>query len=242
MTTELTNRAHWSLVCAFGSSLVAISLTVVALAGIYSSPPVSTPGFGPVEGSVDLGKVFQGEVAAKFRMVNGLDRPITITRIDTTCSCTEAQASPEKVTTSGVTNVAFSWNTKGRRGRSAIRIVIHYLVAGETRIRDTSVVISADVEPHYGVEPQQIVFGSGHPDVVRVAATHRQRGSDVMIASFVSSHPAVAVTRAAGSVLDVTFNPARWDPDAGVTPYVTIEVDVPSEPFLKIPVKIERPK
>lgn len=240
--TSLLNRLNWALVGAVGSSVVAIALAVAALAGIYSSPSASTAGFGPVEDSVDLGKVSQDEVDAKFTMVNGLDRQVTITRIVASCSCTEAQASTMEVGPGENTDVRFTWNTKGRRGRSAIGIVVHFLVSGETRIRNTSVVVSADVEPRYDVEPQQIVFGSGHPGVVRLGVTHRQQGADLMVTSFVSNHPAVAVSRVADSRLDVTFDPTRWDPEAGVEPYVTIKVDVPSEPMLKIPVRIDKPK
>jgi len=193
----------------------------------------------PIEHPVELGTLPQGEVKKTFAMVNDFDQSIKITKIHTSCSCTVAEKQSIDVAAGETTEIPFTWNTSGERGHTAVEIVFHYLVSGEKRIRYQYVTLSGDIEPLYDVTPSRLRFQSNKSQVLKVRVSRRHSEGKLTITSYSSNHPSITVGRVADSELEVIFESSSWFPASGFDPYVSVVVDVPSEPLFKIPVHVE---
>lgn len=237
---SVLNKNNLPLLGFIGSSVIAIVLAVIALQHALSQNASRSKAFCSVEQPVKLGTLPQGEITKTFKMLNEFDKPIKITKIHSSCSCTVAKTQVMDVAAGESTEISFTWTTTGKRGQSSVEINFHYLVSGEQVIRHQNVLLSGDIEPLYEITPSRLHFQPDKQQAVKVRVTHRKPDRKLLVTSFSSNHPSITLKLVDDSEFEVIFDPTLWVPTSGFDPYISVAVNVPSEPLFKIPIHVER--
>lgn len=148
--------------CAMGTVLLSVSLGPL-LFGAGGSPPVGLE----VEGAVDvwIDRVESGEIVHEFLLVNRSDRPIRITDVHRSCTCTVAKLPEDRVIAPGErvpVEVVFSPGGRYGRLQETVRFVTD---SPATPVVQVSLGGLVPPKPQVSYRPHRLWFPS--PDAVR---------------------------------------------------------------------------
>jgi hypothetical protein len=92
----------------------------------------------------DFGKVKQGDVVShEFVFKNGGEATLVVDRVETTCGCTAALASEQKIPPGKEGKIKTTFDTRGYSGRMTRYV---YLVAGNAENERTELSLTVDIE------------------------------------------------------------------------------------------------
>jgi hypothetical protein len=98
---------------------------------------------------LDLGKVEQGPVTARFDLVNRSSNPVGILRVLTSCGCTEAKILAKELAPSEHIDLSCIWDTRGMHGKSETSLVVIYKDEESGGTESCKLVVRADVIPEF---------------------------------------------------------------------------------------------
>ncbi|HET6574589.1 MAG TPA: DUF1573 domain-containing protein [Fimbriiglobus sp.] len=148
-----------------------------ALAPDVAPPNADTKPYGLIveEPVRDLGTVGQMETLhAEFRLVNHFPTAVTVKELLKSCSCAEAQVSPERLEPGQQATLTLGWRTGGRRGRSSEVVTILALLDGVEGAVAVQVRLRAMIEPDVLYEPAEVQFVRHQPGTITVRFTPGQ--------------------------------------------------------------------
>jgi Protein of unknown function (DUF1573) len=177
----------------------------------------------------DLGLVRQMDVPeASFRLTNHTSSRIEIKRVVSSCRCTTPEVDSRKLGRgeSSQLHAALKIGTARKGVRAHIDVL--YVREDEEKLRRLSLMVSAKVEPHYEVVPEELRFGVGQPERQRVVLQGNYL-PDFSISDVASTHPAfqaaiVDADSGDARAIDVVFDRTKWLDDKTV-PSVVINTD-----------------
>jgi len=142
------------------SAGIAIALILV-VAGVAAAFYLGTPAdkkaavTGPQiqfkETSHDFGQIIQGQKAeTEFEFTNTGDAELIITKVRSTCGCTAALASADKILPGEKGSIKVSFNSAGRRGKNTKGIKVQTNVPGNETVEleiKTDILVELDFNP-----------------------------------------------------------------------------------------------
>jgi hypothetical protein len=177
----------------------------------------------------------QEEKDVVFRLTNATAAPVEITQVSTSCTCTRAEVTERNLRPGESTELMARLRVGSLRGRVAALINVLYRVGDAQELERLPLTITATVEPHYTVTPEDVAFetsGDGKKDSSREAnvTITPNNGSAVRILKAYSTHPAIRVesitpdTATGGTTIHLVFDPTRC-----IAPSVKAEIVVQTE-------------
>lgn len=228
------------LACAVGS---------VACAVTAWHQPDSPKRFMADEEVKDLGALKQqGEGDAHFRLLNPMKIPVEIVRVSTNCTCTRAEAAASSLGPGEATDLTAHLRVGNLRGRVVARLDVLYRAGGSPTLERLPLAITATVEPHYTVTPEEAVMscgGDSDPGSRQEArVTIRANGPPTLrVLEVYSTHPAVRVEQvcpdltAGGATIRLALDRARCvAPSFRAT--IVVHTDSKMEPTYRVPVRV----
>ncbi len=218
-----------------------LCLFSAAALGYYSlpSPPEY---FGPVNPELDLGRVEQKqEIQVAFNLENHCREVVTISKVDTSCGCTDATVSRNVLPPGETATLTATWRTGALRGQSSVSLAVAYLSADQ-RHQILPLTIKGYVVPDILVEPTELTFERGTAAIRTVRLTPG-RLDRFQIERAYASHRAISVALLGteGS-LSVQFDPTKTPNNSEeVSGFVAVVTDSPREPVIYIGVKVDPP-
>jgi hypothetical protein len=133
-------------------AMIAVSLAVVCLLAVQNLPATKNVRAVFQETSHDFGKVKQGDVLTQeFVFKNEGDATLVVERVETTCGCTAALASADKIGPGKEGKIKVSLDTHGYAGRMTRYVYLVSNDAGNPR-RELSVTAEVEVPPMPKIE------------------------------------------------------------------------------------------
>lgn len=140
---------------------------------------------------IDLGTVKQGEARdGEFVLTNDASRPITIERVDPTCSCTVTAPTATATTLPPGQAIPLraSFHAGTQRGPTSVSVMVTHRLDGEPRSRTIELKLAADVTPDYDVDPPRPAFVSGTSGTGSLTLKPRNKPS-LTVKSVYTTHP-----------------------------------------------------
>jgi len=149
----------------------------------------------------DFGRVRQGQTLTHvFRLKNGGDVPITLTKAESSCSCTTTEGLEGRTIVAGNgLDVPVTLKTGPGDGPESGRITLYYrsAVQANAPVHFALARVAADVIPDYRVRPTLIDFGTvDHPGpVLRTVRLRPEALADVAIVRLSSTNDVLTARR-----------------------------------------------
>jgi hypothetical protein len=193
----------------------------------------------------------QEERDVVFRLFNATEAPVEIVQVSTSCTCTRAAVAARNLRPGESTELTARLSAGTRRGQMNALVNVLYRVGKAQSVERLPLRISATVEPHYTVVPEDIVFEQGRDgkkdtgqeaNVIIVPNS----GSPVRILKAYSTHPAVQVemitrdtvdTVTGGTTIHLIFDPTRCIAPS-VKAEIIVQTDSKMEPIHRVPVRV----
>lgn len=190
----------------------------------------------------------QDERDVTFNLINSTDGSVEITHISTSCTCTQAKTAERNLQPGESTKLTARLHTGSHRGQIAALVSVLYRVGDEQSLQRLSLTMTATVDPHYAVTPEDIFLGQSGDrgedfrSEANVAITPNS-GPPVRVLKAHSTHPAVQVETIApdletGSTkIRLTFDPSRCA-SSFAKAEVIVHTDSNMEPIHRVPVRV----
>jgi hypothetical protein len=206
-------------------------------------------GFRPDAEVKDAGILKQQEEKdVVFRLLNATEAPVEITQVSTSCTCTRAEAATRNLRPGESTELTARLSAGSHRGQIAALVNVLYRVGDAQELERLPLTITAAVEPHYAVTPEDVVFEqcgdvkkeSSHEANITIAPNN---GSAVRILKAYSTHPAIQVeainadTASGKTTIHLVFDPTRCIAPS-VKAEIVVQTDSKMEPMHRVPVRV----
>jgi hypothetical protein len=189
----------------------------------------------------------QEEKDVVFRLLNVTDAPVEIVRVSTSCTCTRADTAARNLQPGESTELTARLRVGSLRGKVSASVDVLYRVGEEPTLERLPLMITATVEPHYVVAPEEVVFnrgGDGGKDSTREAnITIAPNSKPVRVLKAYSTHPAIQVetitpdTATGKSTIHLVFDPSRCIAPS-VKAEIIVQTDSKMEPIYRVPVRV----
>lgn len=197
----------------------------------------------------DVGVLHQQEEKdAVFHLINATDSPVEIVRVSTSCTCTRAEPAARNLQPGESTELKAQLRVGSRRGKVAALVNVLYRVGDVQSVARLPLTITASVEPHYAVTPEEVLF-----EVDRRVGEDLHEEADITIApnrwiavrvlKAYSTHPAVRVTmirreKGVGTTsIHLNFDPCRLIASS-TKAAILVHTDSKLEPIHRVPVRV----
>jgi hypothetical protein len=211
--------------------------------------PATVKGFTADAEVKDAGVLKQQEEKdVTFRLDNDTKTPVEIVRVSTSCTCTRAETAARNLQPGESTELTAHLRVGSLRGQVAASVNVLYRAGDGQALERLPLTITATVEPHYTVTPEEVVFergGNDGKDLRReVDITIVPNGGPALrILEAYSTHPAVRVEKARpDAVADSTTIHLIFDPARCIAPSLQAEIvvstDSKMEPIRRVPVRV----
>lgn len=226
----------WSLAAVFAMVGAIVTAYVAYQTG---RSPRETTGLEAVQAKVDLGKVEQGSVTANFDLVNRSPKPVAVLRVITSCGCTEAKIVAKEIKPSEHVDLSCLWDTKGRRGKNTISLMVIYRDTESGRTESCRLVARADIIPEFGFEPTELVFDASVPATKTVTFTAPTRPDFALKEVYCSQSAFAAELRRKAQEIVVRFDPTKWEDDPRFShEEIVVETNSLKERQCRIPLRV----
>ncbi len=189
----------------------------------------------------------QEEKDVVFRLFNATSAPVEIVQISTSCTCTRAEAAVRNLLPGESTELTARLHIGSRRGQVAALVNVLYRVGG-TQLERLSLTITATVEPHYTLIPEEVVFDrveDNNTDLSLEASfiIAPSNGPAMRVLKAYSTHPAIEVksisqdTETGNTTIHLVFDPTRCIAPS-VKAEVIVHTDSKLEPIHRVPVRV----
>ena len=217
------------------------AVAIAAWVLLCDTPPTKPPSpiltFTPE--TVHFGTVSWGIEHGKAVVTNVSEKPVDIKAVTKGCDCSEVLIEQGRLMPGQQREMAFQWDTRGRRGDNAISISVLYIVEGEPKERFIPLIIKADIIPDFEISPAKLEFVSDKQAAQQITLTYKD-GAYVTISDVVIHHPAFTAEvsddiRSPNAT--VSFDPEKW---IDGTRYLQARVVTTSEnqPIFPLPINI----
>jgi hypothetical protein len=220
------------------SGFVVVIAVWVLLCGTQPvKPPKPILSFTPE--TVHFGTVSQGIEHGKAVVTNVSEKPVEIKAVSKGCDCSEVRIEQGELLPGDQREMAFQWDTRGRRGANAITISVHYTVQDEPKERLIPLIVKADIIPDYEIVPDKMEFASDKKDTQQITLTYKE-GTYATIRDVEIYHPALSTAVSddfKSPNATIAFDPEKWTDG---TRYVQARIITTSEnqPIFLLPISI----
>jgi hypothetical protein len=218
---------------------IAGAIVMAYVAAQTARSPRETIGLVPVQPEVDLGKVEQGSVTARFDLVNRSSSPVAILRVVTSCGCTEAKIVAKEIKPSEHIDLSCLWDTRGRRGKNATSLVVIYKDTESGHADSCRLIARADIVPEFAYDPDELVFNAGVPATKTVTFSAARNPDFTLKEAYCSQSAFAAELRQTTQEVVVRFDPAKWEDDPRfLHEEIVVETNSLKEPKCRIPMRV----
>lgn len=224
----------------------AVASTACALTAWTGTETIKS--FRADAGVKDVGVLKQQEGRdVTFRLTNFAELPVEITDITTSCTCTRAEVDTRNLRSGESTELSAHLNVRTLRGRVGALVNVFYRVENAQSIQRLPLTITATVEPHYTLTPENIFFEhEENPQKklqhARITLTANEQPT-VHILKTYSTHPAfqidnISFDESTGtSTIHLVFKPELLITKS-VKAEIVVRTDSEREPIHRLPVRV----
>lgn len=229
------------LACAIGS-------LACAMAALHRAEEVKR--FRADEEIKNLGTLKQqDERDVTFRLINSAEAPVEIIRVNTSCTCTRAEPAARNLQPGESTELTAHLNVGTLRGKVAARLDVLYRDRDGQDLKRLPLTITASVDPHYAVTPEDVVFEVGRAALERnlrhdaTITITPNGGAEIRVLGAHSTHPAVKIekispdTVTGSTTIHLIFDPTRCIAPS-VQAQIVVHTDSKLEPIHRVPVRV----
>lgn len=207
----------------------------------YLAAPQSKvpPGLWAINPVQDLGDRYQEEeIPLQFHLQNTFEGPVVIEGLIPSCSCTEANVSPDVLQPGEQATVDVVWATHASRGDTTTSLDVVYLAPSGNRSLLT-LKLQANVIPDIRYDPEEVVFQADRPSEQIIRLTPGRLSEFTANQVSVTHRAFQAVLMPDGHRIAVRFNPSEWS--GGIAPTAELKVRTSSDRVqnLIIPLKVK---
>lgn len=206
----------------------------------------STPDFSAFDispGAIqEFGTVRQAaEVDVLYELTNSLSVPLAILDVGTSCGCTSSQISRKDIGPGESAALTLTYKSGQSRGEVRVHAIVVYQCDNEASPRSMALRATGDIDPDYGIEPEQLNFSSTEPSSLTVALWPRHIPSlniaKAMCDKRFFSARIIDADSSGKQLVEVSFNPEGFYADAGPA-HLVIHTDSNRQPIARIPLKV----
>lgn len=188
----------------------------------------------------DIGLIRQNAtIPVAFTLTNLTSETVRIVDVQTSCGCTVAKVQSRTIPPGGTNALSITYSAGTARGPVKVACLVTYKVSDSSELRSITAGAYGTIDPEYRIDPEQLVFAKlGKQKLRAVVSPERCASVRVLEARCDKRFFTVEVKSEGmkgGSVVDVTFDPAGYYPDAGEAS-VVIQTDNKVQPTATIPI------
>jgi hypothetical protein len=222
-----------------------VVLSAVASIGLWAakSPSIGNGARGclaSIEASparIDFGSVPEGNASSRVATIfNRGSRPISILDVVKSCGCTNTALSDTHLMPGRSVSIVVSLRPEPREKKVEGQVRVRYRVDGESEPLDTTISISAKVEPEFKIQPESLTFVS-HQRAQQEFVLVPVVDSNLRLVGVESDNPALTCRETASHTVIVAFDPGKWDRSL-VRAHVFVRTSNATHPLEVVPVRV----
>ncbi len=183
-----------------------------------------------------------------FLLTNDTESSVEIVQISTSCTCTRAEVAARNLLRGESTELTVRLHVGNLRGQVAASVDVMYRSEGRQFLERLPLMITAIVEPHYIVAPEEVIFelgGDGRKDSGSEANITIVPNFEpaLRVLKAYSTHPAIQVetiepnAATGNTTIHLVFDPTRCI-SASAKAEIIVHTDSKMEAIYRVPVHV----